>query len=95
MGLTEETVIRGGDWTDTEIRRFIKREAIFRNEGYGDAEKLAEQMLYRDRPDSGDNRRVCFECQHLRGKKCNAQSIPPLRFILQRCDVFALRGVKA
>ena len=95
MQAGEQQEFRGGDWTDTEIRRFMKREAIFRNEGYGDAEKLAEQMLYRDRPDSGDNRRVCFECQHLRGKKCNAQNIPPLRFILQRCEFFALRGVKA
>lgn len=88
---------RGGDWTEKEMQRFLRRVETFTNHGSEeqDAEKLAEQMLYRDRPDSGDNRRVCFECQHLRGKKCDAQSIPPLRFILQRCDFFALRGVKA
>lgn len=94
--MSTEHEFKGGDWTDREIQRFIKRSAIFEQEGFGDAEKLAEQMLYRDRPDSGDDRRVCFECKHLRGKKCAAQSIPPLRFVLQRCDDFKLReGVKA
>lgn len=90
MGLNADTGFRGGDWTEKEIQRFIRREALFKKEGFDDSEKLAEQMLYRDRPDSGDNRRVCFECTHLRGKRCMAQSIPPLRFILQRCDFFSL-----
>lgn len=92
---TDSQVFKGGVWNDQEIKRFMRRESIFLAEGFDKSEALAEQMLYRDRPDSGDNRRVCFECQHLRGKKCDAQSIPPLRFILQRCDFFALRGAKA
>jgi hypothetical protein len=57
-----------------------------------DAERLAEQLMRRDRPAEGDNRRVCFECRHLNGKRCKAQSVPPLRFILQRCDFFKLKG---
>lgn len=84
--------MRGGDWTEKEIRRFLKRKEVFENEGLGenDAERLAEQMLYRDRPDEYDNRRVCFECAHFRGGRCkNGQVAVP--FQLQRCDGFALK----
>lgn len=95
MGNEVMQEFRGGDWTDQEISRFVRREAVFKKEGFDDSEKLAEQMLYRDRPDSGDTRRVCFECKHLEGRKCMAQRVPPLRFILQRCDFFELREVKA
>ena len=82
-----------GDWSEVEIQRFIRREAVFAKEGFKDSERLAEQMLKRDR-DPQDSRRVCFECSHLRGRSCSAMSIPPLRFILQRCDGFALSGSK-
>lgn len=45
-----------GDWTEKEVLRFQKREMVFLREGLNPlkAEKLAEQMLYRDRPDECD-----------------------------------------
>ena len=84
---------RGGDWTDPEIYRFIRREAKFIEHGLGekDAEKLAETMLYRDRPDEDDDRRVCFECKHFAPEKCrNGQALN--EFVMQRCPWFELRG---
>ena len=80
-------------WTDSEIARFQKREAAFIKNGLGidDAEKLAETMLYRDRPDEGDDRRLCFECKHFAPEKCrNGQALNP--FVMQRCHWFELRG---
>ena len=84
----------GGDWTDPEIKRFLKREATFLQEGLEphEAERLAQQMLYRDRPDSGDDRRVCFECKHLRENARCRPGYLPLRFVLQRCEGFDLKG---
>jgi len=92
-----------GDWQDEEIERFTRRVARLTKEGLDEmeAEKLAETMLYRDRPESGDDRRICLECKGLRGRVCDfAKSLglraghEPLRFVLQRCDGFALRGAK-
>jgi hypothetical protein len=83
--------MQAGDWTEKEVKRFLKREAAFLNEGLDEnnAAKLAEQMLYRDRPDEGDNRRLCFECAFYVKRKCkNKQVLLP--FILQRCDGFEL-----
>ncbi len=80
-------------WTDSEIARFQKREAAFIKNGLGidDAEKLAETLLYRDRPDEDDDRRVCFECKHFAPEKCrNGQALNP--FVMQRCPWFELRG---
>jgi len=43
----------------------------------------------------GNDRRLCFECSNLRGKTCAATSLAPaLRFVLQRCDSFSLKGGK-
>ena len=92
IAVTDTGMTTVGDWTEKEIQRFIRREAVFAKEGFKFSERLAEQMLNRDR-DPQDNRRVCFECKHLRGRSCAAQSIPPMRFILQRCDDFVLKGV--
>lgn len=82
-----------GDWTEAEIRRYLKREAVLKQNGMDDehAEKLAEQLLYRDRPDSGDDRRVCLECKNLRGQRCGV-GLPSLPFVLQRCDGFRARS---
>ena len=82
-------------WTDEEIARYLRREQVFINYGLNerDAEKLAEQLLYRDRPEEADDRRVCFECAHFFGRRChNGQQ--PLPFVLQRCPGFVLRGAK-
>ena len=92
-----------GDWQDEEIERFTRRVARLMKEGLDEmeAERLAETMLYRDRPESGDDRRICLECKGLRGRVCDfAKSLglraghEPLRFTLQRCDGFSLKGAK-
>ncbi len=84
---------QGGDWTDREIARFTKREAIFKQYGLSDndAEKLAQQLLYRDRPEEFDDRRVCWECKHFNPLRC-AVGQAAMPFILQRCPRFELRG---
>ena len=61
-----------------------------------DAWNLADQMLARDR-DLSDDRRVCFECSHLEGRQCSKikvgqKALYPLRFTLQRCESFSLKG---
>ena len=54
-----------------------------------ESENLAERLLYRDRPGSGDDRRLCLECKSWQGKcvKPNGGycTVPT---ILQRCDGF-------
>lgn len=86
-----------GDWTETEIRRFLTRTiklvAIGMNEM--DAEMLAETLLNRDRPGSGDNRRICLECASWKDKcktpkrgYCTVPTMP------QRCDGFVARAAK-
>ena len=81
----------GGDWTDPEIKRFLSRSAklMLHDMSDAEAEKLAERLVYRDRPDSGDDRKLCLECLNWRGK-CLKQrlgycSVPT---ILQLCDGF-------
>lgn len=81
-----------GDWDEQEIRRFQKRVITMTEAGIDEptAEAAAQQLLYRDRPDSGDDRRVCFECANLRGLRCARSGFEPVRTLLQRCDWFAL-----
>ena len=82
------------------IVRFDRRYKTFLSEGLCDdkAYRLAEQMHERDF-DPQDDRRVCFECDNYVGKVCikilhkNRPSMP-LRFQLQRCDYFKLKGTK-
>ena len=66
-----------------------------------DAERLAQEMLYRDRPGSGDDRRICGECKGLKQRVCTfapclglRHRMEPVRTVLQRCDGFVLRGSK-
>lgn len=84
----------GPRWSDEEIATFQRRFARLRK-GFGindlESEQLAERMLYRDRPDSGDDRRICAECKSLVGKNCK-ENITMVRTILWRCDKFAMRG---
>jgi hypothetical protein len=83
------------------ILRFDRRYKTFLSEGLCDdmAYKLAEQMYERDL-DPQDDRRVCFECNNYLGKVCikikdkSGRPQMPLRFILQRCDDFKLKGTK-
>ena len=90
-----------GDWQDEEIERFESRVKRLQSEGMTEveSEELATRLLHRDRPESGDDRRICLECTGLRGRVCAfAQRLglrtghEPLRFTLQRCDGFELRG---
>lgn len=78
-------------WSETEMIRFLNRQKRLEKIGMTDmnAEQLAERLLYRDRPDSGDDRKLCLECKNWRGKcmKPNGGycTVPT---ILQRCDGF-------
>lgn len=63
-----------------------------------EAHDLASQMTRRD-ADIGDDRRLCFECAYYQNKLCTKilhrwRPTQQLRFILQRCDHFAMRGGK-
>ena len=80
-------------WTAKEYDRMRRRTEAFIGAGAPDHEAahLAWQMLERDKPDSGDNRRVCLECRNLKGERCQL-GYSPLRFQLQRCDGFELKG---
>jgi hypothetical protein len=92
------------DWAAME-----RRADHFINSGcdHERARELAYHMMVRDRENRGstnplDDRRVCFECTHYdnKFKICNGvkdahgKRVPPLRFILQRCPAFNLKGKK-
>ena len=63
--------------------------------------ELADLMFYRD-ADPQDDRRLCFECKKYDSKSGTCPKIVdrkgypqrPLRFVLQRCDWFDLKGKK-
>ena len=83
-----------GTWTELEINKFLNRESKLIAIGMSkmDAENLAETLLYRDRPDSGDDRRLCLECANW-AKRCTTPkrgycTVPTQ---LQRCDGFTAR----
>jgi hypothetical protein len=94
------------EWTEKEIKRFNMRAYKMVEIGAyqaknGDwiqgistteAEYVAQQMLYRDRPGSGDDRRICLECQWLDVRKCRKLRLEPVRIVMQRCDGFSIRG---
>ena len=84
-------------WSEKEMQRFLNRQKRLQKTGMTemDAQQLAERLLYRDRPDSGDDRRVCLECKHWRKARCvtpaSGQCTVPT--LLQRCDGFMAVGV--
>ena len=86
---------------DKAIARFNRRTQVFMQEGLckDGAFDLATSMYRRDE-DPYDDRRVCFECEHYVAKRCMkmrdkfGKPQMPLRFILQRCDDFDLKGKK-
>jgi hypothetical protein len=86
----------GREWSPPELETFARRVKIFIKEGLDEqeAEELAEAMLVRDA--EGDDRRVCFECTKYQQAKvlCSVYRKRPLRFTLQRCEFFDLRGKK-
>ena len=87
------------DQMDKMIDRHYKRMQTFVNEGLSedDAFDLAERMWERDQ-DEFDDRRVCFECVHHINRHCHGikdrygKPTQQLRFILQRCPSFKLKG---
>lgn len=91
--------VHGDGWTDVEIQRFLKREALFGRRGHTatEAEALAAVAQRRDR--ERDERRMCVECKHLQQDGgCFAArqgwllatpaNFTPVRTLLQRCDQF-------
>ena len=84
----------GSEWQKAEYETMQRRASAFVQSGAAphEAGYLAWRMMMRDRPDSGDNRRVCFECKHLRENARCRPGYLPLRFVLQRCDGFELKG---
>ena len=87
---------------ESEIKRYMKRVEVFVREGLDqdESELLVQRMYERDK-ERGD-RRVCFECENYNDKNthCNVyfdskgKTYRPLRFVLQRCDKFKLKGSK-
>lgn len=83
------------------IDRHERRRKVFMAEGLCEdqAWDLADNMWNRDN-DPQDDRRVCFECKNYVAKLCTAyrdkfnRPTMQLRFILQRCDRFQLKGAK-
>jgi len=85
------------------VIRHARRRKTFQEEGLSenDAWDLAEQLFERD-IDPLDDRRVCFECDNYNTLKKTCKKLVdkmgyqqrPLRFILQRCEFFQLKGKK-
>lgn len=88
-----------------ESKKFIRRQKAMVQAGVEEVEATtaAIAMLLRDRPDSGDDRRICFECRHLDGTVCKSVdraamkvsakgAFEPVRTILQRCEGFQMKG---
>jgi hypothetical protein len=81
------------------IATHARRRKVFVDNGLSesDAWNLAEQMFTRDK-EKLDDRRVCFECAHLKERYCYGikdrfgKPTTQMRFILQRCPSFKLKG---
>jgi hypothetical protein len=86
---------------DKAIATHERRRGVFISEGLCEegAFELAEQMMSRDE-DPFDDRRVCFECRHYMARLCTkirdryGKPTMQIRFMLQRCDHFKLKGKK-
>ena len=91
-------------WSELESKRFLRRfKAMVQAEiDEVEAAQTAQKLLLRDRPDSGDDRRVCMECAHLDGRKCRStaraamhvvtrRDFEPVRTVFHRCEGFELR----
>ena len=81
------------------IATHARRRKVFMENGLNESNAwdLAEQMFTRDK-EQLDDRRVCFECVHLKGRECHGitdrfgKPTTQMRFILQRCPTFKLKG---
>jgi len=94
--LTEEEL-------EIAILKHSRRRKTFEEEGLSENEAfdLADKLFERDQ-DGYDDRRLCFECKkyNIQNKTCpkivdrKGVAQQPLRFILQRCEWFELKGKK-
>jgi len=83
------------------IQTHARRRKVFMEEGLCEEQAfdLAEKMFERDK-DPYDDRRVCFECKNYVNRHCIAytdkfnRATMQLRFVLQRCPKFILKGKK-
>lgn len=90
-----------GEELDKAIATHERRRNVFVAEGLSQDEAwdLAERMFNRD-ADPMDDRRVCFECRHHIARLCTkitdryGKPTTQVRFVLQRCDHFDLKGKK-
>ena len=86
---------------EVAVKRHERRRDVFMEEGLSEKEAfhLADLMMDRDN-DSMDDRRLCFECQNYQDKLCikmkdkYGKPDKPLRFVLQRCEMFQLKETK-
>ncbi|MFZ5522395.1 MAG: hypothetical protein ACOZD0_14480 [Pseudomonadota bacterium] len=87
----------GSEWTDTNIARFLEREARLLRWGWpaADAEALAERLVQRDC--QRDDRVSCIDCAHYRPDRCSNHRAADLQApvvarsmasLLQRCAGF-------
>jgi len=93
-----------GDELDVFIKRHDKRRKRFLSEGLSRDESydLAEALWDRDLFPELDDRRVCFECDYYIESKAlcggitdrNGRPTQQMRFSLQRCSKFKLKGKK-
>jgi len=85
--------------TEAEEVVYKRRISKFIEEGCDpiDAEDLACTLMIRDR-EGFDDRRICFECKNYKDKLCQVikdkfgKPTQQLRFTLQRCPRFNLKG---
>jgi hypothetical protein len=76
-------------WNDTQIKRFLFREALFtrRNLGPVVAESLADRLAFRDY--ELDARRVCVECSNFQAHKRTCfRGLPTAAVQLIHCHAF-------
>jgi hypothetical protein len=85
---------------DQMIANHLRRQEAFKKAGLSadDAYDLADRMWSRDE-NCVDDMRICFECKHYKNELCTAifdkgRPTQQLRFILQRCPQFSLKGAK-
>ena len=78
--------------TELEKQKAESRLAKLKKEGMDleDAKRLVEELRQRDR--GAHDLRICLECSRYARGKCSQTKQQPLRFTLQRCPNFALRG---
>ena len=86
------------------IKRHERRRKHFIAEGLSDTDayELAEKLFDRDMFLELDDRRVCFECEHYIDKQAlcsaitdrNGRATQQMRFVLQRCPKFKIKGKK-